>query len=547
MDFQVPIIFEDVFKGIKTPIIPPLIRSICEELIARVASRQLSILPSPLSTLFFNADAMAGDLRRSAEIDDVIKLLHFGRKDLTDKQRMAQRARDLEPYQTSVITRALFHYIELCSDGIDLTVDFPAFGYIILGPPKMKGDGKPNIKSYNQAIEAFITHSMGRQPIKRDIFCFMMHFLTQIYQLTGDSYRSEPALCGMTRYLLANRFGQELIRLNCTSCHQSIDDDNNGCKVCSYVASSFKPPFRARVIDTMLQYIPLQYWRGTLNISRGSTSHKGVFTTTLEDLKSSFGLKRASNAGESHVESVTKGRRNSKKSVAAAGVAGTKAAKPSVKPNHTRIQAAGSTENNGEALQNSREGSVGGKSEDSPVEKRPSYTDVKADGHIGGPRGSVGVGDAPALPRAESLSSLSIEDKDIPKSNLFINRSTARSSPDESEVPDDSDPPESKPLRRVSVEEDAILQKVGKKKADKEGKKKADKERAQKKKFVTKKKQHRSRSKRRGRKKRRSASRKPKSKSRQRSPKKKIKEKGRRRDGKSRGRSKKRSKSRKRN
>ncbi|KAH9281847.1 hypothetical protein ECG_05585 [Echinococcus granulosus] len=314
VDFPIPVNFEETLKGVKPPIIPPLFRSVCEEILARIASRQLSILPAPLSTLFVNADAIAGNLLWTARIDEVIKLLHFEKKGLSEKQRILKRKADLEPHQTSVITRAMFRYIELCSEGIDLTVNFPAYGYLVLGPPP-QSEGKPDIKSYIRSLDSFIRAALEKNPIKRDIFCYFMHFMSQIYQLMGDSYRSQPALCGMTRYLLANRFGEEMISLYCTECGLRIEESRKGCQVCSDIATHIKPPYRTQVIDMMLEYIPLSYWREKLNDPRRGLVEQRETSTKIEELNFITQARTVSSVGDfPHFKATSdKGRMISKK------------------------------------------------------------------------------------------------------------------------------------------------------------------------------------------------------------------------------------------
>ncbi|KAL5106394.1 hypothetical protein TcWFU_008646 [Taenia crassiceps] len=297
VDFQIPVNFEETLKGVKPPIIPPLFKSVCEEILARIASRQLSILPAPLSTLFFNADAMAGNLLCSAQIDEVIKLLHFEKKGLSEKQRILKRKADLEPHQTSVITRAMFRYIELCSEGIDLTVEFPACGYLVMGPP-VHNEDKPELRDYIRSLESFIRVALRKSPIKRDIFCYFMHFLSQIYQLMSDSYRSEPALCGMTRYLLANRFGEELISLRCTECGSKIEENHKGCRVCSYIPTHINPPYQTRVIDMMLEYIPHSYWREKLDDPRAGLVERSGTVTKIDDLNHITQTRKVSSVGD---------------------------------------------------------------------------------------------------------------------------------------------------------------------------------------------------------------------------------------------------------
>lgn len=313
VDFQIPVNFEETLKGVKPPIIPPLFRSVCEEILARIASRQLSILPAPLSALFSNADAMAGNLLWTAQIDEVIKLLHFEKKGLNEKQRILKRKADLEPHQTSVITRAMFRYIELCSDGIDLTVEFPVYGYLVLGPP-LHNEGKPDLRSYIRSLDSFFRAALRKNPIKRDIFCYLMHFLSQIYQLMSDSYRSEPALCGMTRYLLASRFGEELISLHCTECESRIKEDHKGCRVCSYIPTHIQPPYQAQVIDMMLEYIPHSYWREKLNDPRGGLVERSGTATKMDDFNSIIQARKVSSVGDlPHVKATPeKGRKTSK-------------------------------------------------------------------------------------------------------------------------------------------------------------------------------------------------------------------------------------------
>ncbi|KAL5964129.1 hypothetical protein TSMEX_008074 [Taenia solium] len=313
VDFPIPVNFEETLKGVKPPLIPPLFRSVCEEILARIASRQLSILPAPLSTLFSNADAMAGNLLWTAQIDEVINLLHFEKKDLSERQRILKRKEDLESHQTSVITRAMFRYIKLCSGGIDLTVEFPAYGYLVLGPPS-HNEGKPDLKPYIRSLDSFIRAALRKNPIKRDIFCYFMHFLSQIYQLMGDSYRSEPALCGMTRYLLANRFGEELISLRCTECGSRIEEDHKDCRVCSYIPTHIKPPYQTRVIDMMLEYIPHSFWREKLNDPRGGLAERSGTVTKIDDLNYTTQARKISSVGDlPHVKATPeKGKKTSK-------------------------------------------------------------------------------------------------------------------------------------------------------------------------------------------------------------------------------------------
>lgn len=283
--FQIPINIEEAFKNIKPPVVPSLFRSVCEEILARIASRQLSILPSPLSVLFFNADSMSENAVLNAEIDDVIKMLHFGKKGTSGKQRALKRWVDLQPYRTSVLIRALFRYAEDCSDGIHLNLEIPEFGYLLTGPPPLKADTKPDMRAYTRTMDTFLLVSVKRSPVKRDIFCYLMTFLSQIYQLMRNSYRSEPALCGMTRYILANRFGAEMIAIICTDCNTRIEMEDKGCSTCTFIKAHIKPPYYAQVFDMMLEYIPLSYWREALNNPRRGLADKDKISTRISDLQ----------------------------------------------------------------------------------------------------------------------------------------------------------------------------------------------------------------------------------------------------------------------
>ena len=420
VDFQVPINFEETLKGVKPPIIPPLIRSVCEEILARIASRQLSILPAPLSTLFFNSDAMGGSLMRSAQIDEVIKLLHFNKKGLSEQQRIIKRKADLEPHRTSIITRAMFRYIEMCSDGIDLAVNFPAYGYLIIGPPPHH-EGKPDIKSYTHSLESFIRTALNQNPIKRDIFCYLMNFLSQIYQLMADSYRSEPALCGMTRYLLAYRFGEEMVTPFCTSCEKSIRD-GNGCEVCSFITTRIKPPYCARIIDMMLQYVPLSYWRDLLNDPRGGFANPRGISTKIDDLKF-FAQRSASGVGDMpHAKAAPEGEATIGKIA-------------------SKLSSHGSTENNGVSIQKSRSDEPRKNEKNKENESVSSRGSLRKTNSIEAPRtnlgdgggafyvgsrgsvGGVGGGIISAALRRDSVSSISLSRKPTPsngtRSTLF--------------------------------------------------------------------------------------------------------------------------------
>ncbi|KAM7536743.1 hypothetical protein Aperf_G00000081560 [Anoplocephala perfoliata] len=285
VNFQIPINLEEAFKNVKPPVVPSLFKSVCEEILARIASRQLSILPSPLSVLFFNADSTSENTVRNDEIDDVIKMLHYGKKGAGSKQRALKRSVDLQPYRTSVLIRALFRYVEECSNGIHLNLEIPEFGYLLAGPPPFKADTKPDMRAYTRSVDSFLLMSVKRSPVKRDIFCYLMTFLSQIYQLMRDNYRSEPALCGMTRYILADRFGAEMIDIICTDCNRKIETENEECSTSAFIKTHIKPPYCSQVLDMMLEYVPLSYWREALNNPRRGLADKDKISTRISDLQ----------------------------------------------------------------------------------------------------------------------------------------------------------------------------------------------------------------------------------------------------------------------
>ncbi|KAM7536337.1 hypothetical protein Aperf_G00000081517 [Anoplocephala perfoliata] len=285
VNFQIPIKLEEAFKNVKPPVVPSLFKSVCEEILARIASRQLSILPSPLSVLFFNADSMSENTVRNDEIDDVIKMLHYGKKGAGSKQRALKRSVDLQPYRTSVLIRALFRYVEECSNGIHLNLEIPEFGYLLAGPPPFKADSRPDMRAYTRSVDSFLLMPVKRSPVKRDIFCYLMTFLSQIYQLMRDNYRSEPALCGMTRYILADRFGAEMIDIICTDCNRRIETENEECSTSAFIKTHIKPPYCSQVLDMMLEYVPLFYWREALNNPRRGLADKDKISTRISDLQ----------------------------------------------------------------------------------------------------------------------------------------------------------------------------------------------------------------------------------------------------------------------
>ena len=107
------------------------------------------------------------------------------------------------------------------------------------------------------------------------------------------------------------------------------------CHVCSFITTRAKPPYCARVIDMMLQYVPPSYWRDLLSDPRGGFAGQRGLSTKIDDLRM-FTQKVASSVGDMP-------------QVKAAPVGEASIAKVSKK-----LSSHGSTENNGVSLQKHR-------------------------------------------------------------------------------------------------------------------------------------------------------------------------------------------------
>ncbi|VDN26970.1 unnamed protein product [Dibothriocephalus latus] len=193
----------------------------------------MSILPTPLNTLLFSVDALEADLMRSSEVDLVLK---FFKNDLRlggGKESNIRRRQACQGYQSGIILRSLFRYFEICDGGVKLKVDFPLAGFAVLGPPYTKNGDNLDINRYIRAWDSLLSVTTESDPIRRDIFCYLMQFIVSIYDSANDSYRSDAHVCAMTRFSMATKFAPYMLKLQCSTCQNEIEEDNEDCADCA--------------------------------------------------------------------------------------------------------------------------------------------------------------------------------------------------------------------------------------------------------------------------------------------------------------------------
>ncbi|KAL7057539.1 hypothetical protein AAHC03_016694 [Spirometra sp. Aus1] len=294
-DFAIPINLEEENKGAKPPVIPSVVSLVCEEIQDRVQTRRLSILPAPLNALLFGVDLLEADFIRSAEVDVVLKFFksdfRIGGKDSNIRRRQA-----CQGYQNDIILRTLFRYFDICDGGVRLKVDFPLAGFAVLGPPYTKSGDNLDINRYVRAWDALLSITSESDPIRRDIFCYLMQFISSLYDSANDSYRSDAAVCAMTRFAMATKFAPYMLKLQCTTCQSEIEEENAGCADCALVITNLKAPYVVQVIDNVMQYVPLQFWKSMLHSPRQSSltrpNIKSIRSEMLAALKTVPNLKQ---------------------------------------------------------------------------------------------------------------------------------------------------------------------------------------------------------------------------------------------------------------
>ncbi|VDL89893.1 unnamed protein product [Schistocephalus solidus] len=295
-DFAVPINLEEENKGVKPPVIPSVVSLVCEEIQDRIQTRRLSILPAPLNALFYSVDVLEADFMRSAEVDIMLKFFKSDFRVSGGKDSNIKRRQVCQGYQTDIILRTLFRYFDICDGGVRLKVDFPLAGFAVLGPPYTKNGDNLDINRYVRAWDAVLSVTSESDPIRRDIFCYLMQFITSLYDSANDSYRSDAAVCAMTRFAMATKFAPYMLKLQCTTCHSEIEGENEGCADCALVITNLKAPYVVQVVDNMIQYVPLQFWKSMLHSPRNSSltrpNLKSIRAEILAALKTKPNLKQ---------------------------------------------------------------------------------------------------------------------------------------------------------------------------------------------------------------------------------------------------------------
>lgn len=251
------------YKTLKSPAIPPCLKSLGDDILHRVNTGRMQALPG----CWVAMNARSTEVRESKmeEITLMIDALSVERRRTQfasdDSRRMAER--NLVPTQD--IFAGLLEFISRCQATSVVTLVYPSFGWIIMGPPFKDDSRVPDEVHFINELIRLTTHLYSEAPVKRDMFCYTMFVLSEMADIASENCRDNPALSSLFRYQLAELFGPLLLTISCESCHVTVTPNAKTCSMCSLITRIVSEPYTVDILERMLRYVSKELWESIMS------------------------------------------------------------------------------------------------------------------------------------------------------------------------------------------------------------------------------------------------------------------------------------------
>ncbi|KAF6772684.1 hypothetical protein AHF37_08143 [Paragonimus kellicotti] len=271
------------YKHLKSPAVPSCL-SICgDEILARVRSGQLRMVPSCWSSMVQNASQLRD--YKSDDVQDLLDTLSVEKRQATVDQDESHRMPEYMVIPTHKIFAALWEFLIQCQQSLCTRLIYPAAGWIIMGPTYSDDFDYVHDAHYVKEVRQFVESLRDHAPIRKDMLCYIMRILTELVHDVVDHCRDEPAWASLVRYHIAYQFGPILFKLQCEKCKVVVTEQARTCDYCTVITYFLQKPFLVDVIDRLLRHTSVEFWKNamTTNNQRAGNATTTTMTTTTVD------------------------------------------------------------------------------------------------------------------------------------------------------------------------------------------------------------------------------------------------------------------------
>ncbi|KAF8568870.1 hypothetical protein P879_02297 [Paragonimus westermani] len=270
------------YKHLKSPAVPSCL-SICgDEILARVRSGQLRMVPSCWSSMVQNASQLRNN--KMDEVQDLLDILSVEKRQAVDSRDESHRMPEYIVIPTHKIFAALWEFLIQCQQSLCTRLIYPASGWIIMGP--MYSDNFDNVHDahYVKEVRQFVESLRDHAPIRKDMLCYIMSILTELVRDVVDHCRDEPAWASLVRYHIAHQFGPILFKLQCEKCKVVVTEQARTCDYCTVITHYLQRPFLVDITDRLLRHTSVEFWKSvmTTNNQRAGNATTTTTATTVD-------------------------------------------------------------------------------------------------------------------------------------------------------------------------------------------------------------------------------------------------------------------------
>ncbi|CAL8075803.1 unnamed protein product [Calicophoron daubneyi] len=235
----------------------------------------------------------AADIRQQkvAEVQELLDALGADRKHTSFIQEDARRMAECATLSTQKIFAAFWEFLSRCQQSLAAKLDYPESAWVIMGPAYLNGFETIDEAHYSKEVSQLLDKLYEQSPVKRDMLCYIMSVLTEITQTAIELCRDRPALGYLARYQIAHLFGPILFSVCCESCKSVISETAKSCDYCSTVSRLLQKPYAADVLDRLLRYLPVEFWKNSMiSVQRPTGArvdkaqiHRGILNMFCKD------------------------------------------------------------------------------------------------------------------------------------------------------------------------------------------------------------------------------------------------------------------------
>lgn len=242
------------------PVIPSTLKACTDELIRRIQSGTLQILPFTLSIL--NSYLVETQKSNKEEIEHLINRLEESKTNTTKIQNKTKQITECITQPTHIVLAGWIQYLQKNSS---VTLTYPENGWIILAPSYLQS------KTFNQSryldeVNVCLNKIQSKSASTTIIFVHTMKTLAHLLKQNTDNFRSQLETQILTQLHLAQIFGPYLIKLKCTECNSEIDQSTiTHCNMCNFVDKYLAKPYTVHIVDRLLKYVAPDFWDDLLN------------------------------------------------------------------------------------------------------------------------------------------------------------------------------------------------------------------------------------------------------------------------------------------